>query len=148
MNNYQQTILRRAAKILENSLRNYEVTIQGSSDVKMYCQTKIGISENEQFMVLFLDTQNRLIQSEIMFTGTINAASVYPREVVKRALELNAASVIFSHNHPSGVVTPSQADKLITDRLKQALALLDISVLGHVIVSGSESYAFSEAGLL
>lgn len=148
MNNYQKTILKRAAKILENSLRDYEITISGSHDVKMYCQTKIGTGENEQFMVLFLDTQNRLIQSEIMFTGTINAASVYPREVVKRALELNATNVILSHNHPSGVVTPSQADKLITDRLKQALALLDISVLDHVIVSGSESYAFSEAGLL
>lgn len=148
MNNYQQTILRRAAKILENSLRSYEITIQGSCDVKMYCQTKIGTSENEQFMVLFLDTQNRLIESEIMFQGTINAASVYPREVVKRALELNAANVILSHNHPSGIVTPSQADKNITDRLKQALTLLDISVLDHVIVSGSNSYAFSESGLI
>ena len=97
--------------------------------------------------MLFLDSQNRILEFKELFRGTINAASVYPREVVKEVLELNAASVILAHNHPSGVTTPSQADKLITTKLQQALNLIDVSVLDHIII-GENTYSFAEHGLI
>jgi DNA repair protein RadC len=96
---------------------------------------------------LFLDNRNRVITFEKMFYGTIDGASVYPREVVRMALKTNAAAVIFAHNHPSGVAEPSQADEQITQRLKEALALVDIRVLDHLIV-GDEVVSFAERGLL
>ncbi len=98
--------------------------------------------------MLFLDTQNRLLASEEMFSGTLMQTSVYPREVVKRAMHHNAASVIFAHNHPSGIAQQSQADELITKQLKQALALVDVKVLDHFIVAGNNTMSFSERGLL
>lgn len=104
--------------------------------------------QQEVFTVLYLDSQNRLIKDEILFYGTINAASVYPREVVKAALKNNAASVIFAHNHPSGIAEPSQADKLITNKLQQALQLVDISVLDHIIVGGETCVSFAQRGLI
>ena len=99
-------------------------------------------------MVLYLDNQNQLIKDEVLFYGTINAASVYPREVVKAALRNNAAALILAHNHPSGVAEPSQADKLITTKLQQALALVDINVLDHIIVGGENCVSFAERGLI
>ncbi len=99
-------------------------------------------------MVLYLDSQNQLIKDEVLFYGTINAASVYPREVVKAALRNNAAALILAHNHPSGVAEPSQADKLITTKLQQALALIDINVLDHIIVGGENCVSFAERGLI
>jgi len=95
-----------------------------------------------------LDSQNQLIKDEVLFYGTINAASVYPREVVKAALRNNAAALILAHNHPSGVAEPSQADKLITTKLQQALALIDINVLDHIIVGGENCVSFAERGLI
>jgi DNA repair protein RadC len=97
---------------------------------------------------LFLDNQHRVIQFEELFIGTLDSASVYPREVIKRALQHNAAAVIFAHNHPSGVVEPSPADKQLTIKLKQALALLDISVLDHFIIGDGQPYSFAEHGLI
>lgn len=102
----------------------------------------------EVFVCLFLDNQHRLIRYEEMFYGTIDGASVYPREVVRRALELNAAAVIFAHNHPSGVVEPSNADRRITERLKSALDLVDIRVLDHLVVGDTAVTSFAENGLL
>lgn len=104
--------------------------------------------QQEVFMVLYLDSQNQLIKDEVLFYGTINAASVYPREVVKAALRNNAAALILAHNHPSGVAEPSQADKLITTKLQQALALIDINVLDHIIVGGENCVSFAERGLI
>jgi DNA repair protein RadC len=104
--------------------------------------------EHEIFACLFLNNQNCLIAHEILFRGTIDAATVHPREVVKRALQLNAAAVIFAHNHPSGVTEPSTGDKYMTDKLKQALFLLDIRTLDHFIVSKGGSYSFAENGML
>ncbi|MFY8274010.1 RadC family protein [Pseudoalteromonas sp. SSDWG2] len=104
--------------------------------------------QRELFLVMFLDTQNRLITHEVMFQGTIDAASVYPREVVKAALKYNAAAVIFAHNHPSGIAEPSQADKLITNKLTQSLALVDIRVLDHIVVGGSTCISFAQVGYL
>jgi DNA repair protein RadC len=109
---------------------------------------RIADREREVFCVMYLDTQHRMIAIDELFFGTIDAASVYPREVVKAALAVNAAAVCFSHNHPSGVVDPSEADKRITERLSQALALMDIRVLDHIIVSTQGAYSFAQHGLL
>lgn len=102
----------------------------------------------ESFVTLFLNAQNRLIAVEEMFRGTLTQTAVYPREIVKRALELNAVGTIFAHNHPSGVSEPSSADIRLTERLKQALALVDISVLDHLVIAGGTAASFAERGLL
>ena len=99
-------------------------------------------------MVLFLDPQNRVQAQESLFEGTLTQANVYPREVVKRALYHNAASVIFAHNHPSGIAEPSRADENLTQALKSALALVDVRVLDHFIVAGNSIISFAERGLL
>jgi DNA repair protein RadC len=104
--------------------------------------------EFESFVALFLDSQHRLISLHELFRGTLTQTSVYPREVVKAALRTNAAAVIFSHNHPSGVAEPSQADQQLTTALKQALALVDVRVLDHFIVAGASVLSFAERGLL
>jgi DNA repair protein RadC len=116
--------------------------------VREYLGLTIGRLPYEVFMALFLDAQNRLISDETLFTGTLTQTSVYPREVVRRALEKNAAAVIFAHNHPSGLAEPSRADELLTRTLREALALVDIRVLDHVIVAGNASVSFAERGLL
>lgn len=113
-----------------------------------YLIAKLGGFEHEVFSALFLDAKHRLIQYVEMFRGTIDSASVYPREVVKEALRLNAAAVIFAHNHPSGNPEPSQADKVLTQRLKEALALVDVRSLDHIIVAGQSTVSFAELGLL
>jgi len=100
------------------------------------------------FVALFLDAQNRLLVAEELFRGTLTQTSVYPREVVKRALALNAAAVIFAHNHPSGVAEPSRSDEMLTASLRQALALVDVRVLDHLIVAGPAIVSFAERGLL
>ena len=102
----------------------------------------------EVFACLFLDNKHRIIELEELFRGTIDGASVYPREVTKRALHHNAAAVIFAHNHPSGIAEPSQADRLITDKLKQALSLFDIRVLDHFIIGDGMPFSFAEHGLI
>ena len=112
-----------------------------------YLSAKLAGRENECFAVLFLDNRNRLIEYREMFYGTIDASAVYPREVLKAALELNAAAVLFAHNHPSGDTEPSMADQRITARLKDALSLVEIRVLDHFIV-GREVLSFLERGLL
>jgi DNA repair protein RadC len=116
--------------------------------VRDFLRTKLAGFTYEVFSVMFLDNRHRLIAFVEMFRGTIDGASVYPREVVKEALRHNAAAVIFAHNHPSGVAEPSQADELITLRLKDALGLVDIRVLDHVIVAGNETTSFAARGLI
>jgi DNA repair protein RadC len=108
----------------------------------------LGGRDHEVFVVALLDSRHRLIACEELFRGTIDGASVHPREVVKVALMLNAAAVIFAHNHPSGVTDPSQADELITRRLREALALIDVRVLDHMIVGNGSVLSFSERGLI
>jgi DNA repair protein RadC len=102
----------------------------------------------ERFSVMFLDSQNRLIEVETMFTGTLSQTSVYPREVARAALRHNAAAVVLSHNHPSGNTRPSRADECLTQTLKQALMLLDIRVLDHIITAGGQSASMAEMGLV
>lgn len=113
-----------------------------------YLRIMLAQREHEVFMVLFLDAQNRVIAPEEMFRGTLTQTSVYPREVVKRALSLNAAAVILAHNHPSGVAEPSRADEFLTQSLRSALALVDIRVLDHIVIAGSNATSFAERGLL
>jgi len=116
--------------------------------VKDYLCLLLQGRAQEVFVVLFLDSQNRLILADELFRGTLNQTAVYPREVVRRALELNAAAVILAHNHPSGVAEPSQADRVLTDALRAALRHLEMPVLDHIIVAGSCSYSFAEHGHL
>ena len=116
--------------------------------VRDYLRIMLAQRDHEVFMVLFLDAQNRVIAPEEMFRGTLTQTSVYPREVVKRALSLNAAAVILAHNHPSGVAEPSRADEFLTQSLRSALALVDIRVLDHIVIAGSNATSFAERGLL
>ncbi len=116
--------------------------------VRDYLRLALGGRPHEVFLCIWLDAQHRVIKSEELFRGTLTQTSVYPREVVKAALAVNAAAVIFSHNHPSGVAQPSQADELLTRNLKDALALVDVKVLDHFIVAGAQAISFAERGLL
>ncbi len=116
--------------------------------VKQYLQLHIGSRPYEVFAVLFLDAQHRLIVLEELFRGTLTQTSVYPREVVTRALHHQAAAVVLSHNHPSGSIEPSRADESLTQTLRAALSLIDVRVLDHVIVSAGQSYSMAEKGLL
>ena len=116
--------------------------------VRDYLKLSIGSKGHEVFFALFLDAQHRLLAADELFRGTLAQTSVYPREVVKRALEVNAAAIVFAHNHPSGVAEPSRADEMLTDTLRHALDLVDIRTLDHFIVAGSTVYSFSEHGKL
>jgi DNA repair protein RadC len=140
--------------VLEMARRHFSEILQTgdaltSPDItRAYLSTQLRGYTFEVFACLFLDNQHRVIQFEELFRGTIDQASVYPREVIKRALYHNAAAIIFAHNHPSGINEPSRADKLITEKLTQALALLEIRVLDHFIVGNGMPYSFAEHGLL
>jgi DNA repair protein RadC len=116
--------------------------------VKQYLQLHLSARKHEVFAVLFLDVQNRLIALEEMFRGTLTQTSVYPREVVLRALHHQASAVVLSHNHPSGTVQPSRADEMLTQTLKTTLALIDVRVLDHVIVAPGQALSMAERGLL
>jgi DNA repair protein RadC len=116
--------------------------------VKHYLTLQLDGHSQELFGVMFLDGQHRLIQYEVMFTGTLTQTSVYPREVVRRALLLNAAAVVLAHNHPSGVAEPSRADEYLTQSLASALKLVDVRVLDHIVVGRGQTVSLAERGLL
>lgn len=116
--------------------------------VREFLRLTLSGKEHEVFLALFLDAQNRVIETEELFRGTLTQTSVYPREVVKRALYYNCGAIIFGHNHPSGVAEPSHADETLTHALKQALALVDVKVLDHFIVANNAVLSFSERGLI
>lgn len=116
--------------------------------VKDYLRLRLAGHDHEVFAVLFLDAQHRLLWMEEMFRGTLTQTSVYPREVVKRALAKNAAAVVLAHNHPSGAAEPSRADEFLTQSIKSALALVDVRVLDHLVVGHTEVVSFAERGLL
>jgi len=117
-------------------------------DTKRYLVLEMCRLDHEVFSCIFLDSKHRVLGFDRLFTGTIDGAAVYPREVVKKALQYNAAAVILAHNHPSGVSEPSRADELITRRLKEALALVDIRVLDHIIIGGCDTVSLAERGVL
>lgn len=140
-------VLELARRALAEQLRERAV-LQAPQDVKHYLQLQLGGRSHEVFAVLFLDSQHRLLALEELFRGTLSQTSVYPREVVVRALHHNASAVVLAHNHPSGSVEPSRADELITQTLKAALALVDVRVLDHVIVAPGQALSLAERGLI
>ena len=142
-----QAIFEMSRRALGEQLLEKNV-FESPQQVHDFLVLKLGNLNKEVFLVLFLDAQHRLQATEEMFSGSLMQTSVYPREVVKRAMHHNAAAVIFAHNHPSGVAKQSQADELITKQLKQALALVDVKVLDHFIVAGNQTMSFVERGLL
>ncbi|GMQ90637.1 MAG: DNA repair protein RadC [Gammaproteobacteria bacterium] len=123
-------------------------TLSSAKDAENYLHVRLGDREQEVFCCVFLDNRHRVLAFEELFYGTINGTVVYSREIVKRALWHNAAAVILAHNHPSGVAEPSQADEVLTARLKEALALIDVRVLDHVVIGDRQTVSFSERGLL
>lgn len=144
----EQIIDQAKAILLEALQRPNSETMSDPTTVRQFLTLSLADKQREIFACLYLDNQHRLIKYEELFKGTIDSASVYPREVVKAALQHNAAAVIFAHNHPSGIATPSQADKDITQRLKQALATVDIRTLDHFVVGHDETVSFAEKGYL
>lgn len=142
-----QAVLEMGRRHLSASMKEGDL-LTSPDLVRRYLSAQLRHHAQEVFAVLFLDNQNRLIAYEEMFFGTIDGASVYPREVVKKALAKNAAAVILSHNHPSGIAEPSQADQRITRRLQEALQLVDVRVIDHMVVGDKEVISFAERGLL
>ncbi|MGI1696795.1 JAB domain-containing protein [Escherichia marmotae] len=143
-----QRTVKRALTLLDRHLRETGVAFTSTQAARDWLKLKMAGLEREEFMVLYLNQQNQLIAHEILFAGSISSTEVHPREVVKRALYFNAAAVILAHNHPSGDTSPSKADKTITQRLVQALQLVDIRVPDHLIVGGTQILSFAEHGLL
>jgi len=137
----------KALKILHSRIVSTSFTADSSTSVKNYLKLKLRTKKREVFSVLFLDSQNKLIEYDEMFKGTISSASVYPREIARKALLLNCSSVILSHNHPSGVSIPSESDINITKQIKKCLGLFNIRILDHVII-GDDIYSFAESGVL
>jgi len=142
-----QDVIDKALSILEERHRPGE-PLKSVVATRQLLRVKLGEVPYEVFGCLFLDNRHRLIEMGELFRGTVDGAAVYPREVVKKALSVNAAAVIFYHNHPSGVCEPSQADLTLTRRLKEALGLVDCRVLDHFVVSHSESVSMAERGLM
>ena len=140
-------VLELASRAMAQQLREREI-FSSPGAVKHYLQLHLAREPHEQFAVMFLDAQNRLIEMEVMFRGTLTQTSVYPREIVVRALQQEAASVVLAHNHPSGTVQPSRADEALTHTVKAALALVDVRVLDHVIVAPGDALSMAERGLL
>ena len=142
-----QAMLELSQRHLREQLEDRDV-LTSSELTRQYLRARLGKYEHEVFACLFLDNQHRVVNLEELFSGTIDGAAVYPREVVKRCLHNNAAAVIFAHNHPSGIAEPSQADVSITQRLKIALNTIDVRVLDHIVVGGRDVVSFAERGLL
>lgn len=140
-------IIRRALEILEARVARGDA-MDSPKIVRSWLAVRSAGLDREVFSVMFLDAQHRLVAFEEMFRGTLNQTSVYPREVVRRALAHNAAAVVLHHNHPSGVAQPSKADEVLTKTLKSALALVDCRVLDHFVTGGAECVSMAELGLV
>ncbi|MGK2895352.1 RadC family protein [Klebsiella michiganensis] len=143
-----QHTIREALTLLEQQLREPGAAFTSTTAVRDWLRLQLATLEREEFVVLFLDNQHRLLAHDTLFTGTINHTQVHPREVVKAALRHNSAALIVAHSHPSGLAEPSQADRQITERLKQALDLVGIHLLDHLVVGGMDVVSFSERGWL
>lgn len=144
----ERRMVDKALEILGAYMRGPLPVFSTPNSVRQYTCLHLGALPYEAFGVLFLDSQHRLIAYESMFRGTLTQTSVYPREVVIQALAHNAASVVLTHNHPSGILAPSKADVALTETLKRALELVDVRVLDHMIVSGNQAVSMVELGLL
>lgn len=145
----QNAVIRAALRILETRARYATgAMIDGNSDAEKYLRLALGGEEREIFGVMFLDASGQMIQFERMFMGSITSAAVYPREIVKAAMRLNAASAIVAHNHPSGDAEPSDEDIAITNRIKAALELVDVRLLDHFIVTARKVTSLAGRGFL
>lgn len=144
----EEHLIQSAIHLLETRLRQPGKAFNSSTATRDWLRLQLAHQEREIFMVLYLDNQNRLLEKETLFLGTINSTEIHPREIVKGALRHNAAAVILAHNHPSGCIEPSQADKTITQRLVQALGLVEVRVLDHLIVGRTDILSFAEHGLV
>jgi len=142
-----QAVFELSRRAMMESLQR-DSALTSPKETQNYLLHLLGNEQREVFWCLFLDNQHRIIASEALFYGTIDQANVYPREVIKACLRHNAAAVIFAHNHPSGSTEPSQADKKMTHRLHEALALVDIRMLDHIIVAGSSTVSMAELGMI
>ncbi|BFM18950.1 hypothetical protein R50073_51330 (plasmid) [Maricurvus nonylphenolicus] len=143
----ENQVIEEAKQLLYNRMTNRQYEqFSSPSAVRDFLRLHLAERKCEIFYCLFLDSQHRLLEDRELFKGTIDGCSVYPREVVRATLEINAAAVILAHNHPSGVAEPSNADRQITDRLKNALALVDVRVLDHFVVGDNEVVSFAERG--
>jgi DNA repair protein RadC len=143
----EEEILEAARTLLAHRIRRGR-PLSSPRHTREFLRLELAALEHEIFALLFLDNRHRVIEFVPLFRGTVDGASVHPREVVKEALARNAAAVILAHNHPSGIAEPSQADELITNRIRDALALVDIRVLDHLVVTGDAIVSFAERGLL
>lgn len=145
---HEDWIIRQAITLLEHRIFKAGPMLECPAAVRDYLHLKLVAEPNEIFAVVFLDCQNQVLAYDPLFRGTVNQTAVYPRVVVQRALELNASALILAHQHPSGLTDPSVADRALTDRLKCALALVEVRVLDHFIFGKGSPYSFAEAGLL
>jgi len=143
----KQSVIRLALSVLSQRHRPGR-RLTSPDRTREYLRLKLGGRQREVFGALYLDAQHRILQYAELFEGTIDGAAVYPRVVVQRALEANAAAVVLFHNHPSGVAEPSAADRAITDRLRDSLALIDVRVLDHLVVCAGDVVSFAERGLV
>ncbi|SET71371.1 RadC family protein [Thalassotalea agarivorans] len=144
----EQELIEEAKNILYKRMLNEGKELDSPKAVRDYLHLALGEEEREVFAVIFLNNRHQVIEFEKMFFGTIDSSAVYPREIAKAALKHNSAALIIAHNHPSGDMTPSNADKQITTRIVDAMGLLDIRVLDHFIVGNDSPYSFAEHGLL
>jgi len=142
-----QAVLEMSRRHLQEKLEKGDI-LSSPKDTQQFLHACLANYNHEVFAAVFLDNRHQIITFKELFNGTLDGASVYPREVVKLALQLNAAAIIFAHNHPSGISAPSQADKQITQKLKDALALVEVRVLDHFIVGDDGGYSFAEHGLI
>ena len=144
----EDEIIARALDILARRMRNSGVLLDSPAVVRDWLRLRVGGKPHEEFGVIWLNARHEVAEADEMFRGTLTQTSVYPREVVKEALRINAAAVILYHNHPSGSLEPSSADQILTRTLKDALALVDVRVLDHFIVTPHATMSFAERGLL
>lgn len=145
---HEDWIIQQAIALLEKRVFKAGPALSSPAAVRDYLRLKLVVEPNEVFAVVFLDSQHQVLAFEPLFKGSVDQTSVYPRVVVQRALALNASALILAHQHPSGVTEPSVADRALTDRLKAALAMVDVRVVDHFIVGKGNPYSFAEAGLL
>ncbi|HBZ3553125.1 TPA: DNA repair protein RadC [Klebsiella pneumoniae] len=146
MTPYAQRTIRRAINLLDKYLRQPGIAFISSTAARDWLRLLLAGQEREVFMVLYLDNQHCLLESETLFAGSVNQVQVHPREVVKSALRFNAAAVVLAHNHPSGDPEPSKADRQLTDRLKEVLGLVDVKTLDHLVVGQDDIVSFAERG--
>ena len=137
-----------AACSFKDKAEKQKISFKNKNQLISYLRNDIGFSKNEEFKVLFLNSVNEIIETEILFTGTIDKSAVYPRKILERALYHNARSIVFVHNHPSGNVSPSEKDIELTEEMKKFFKIVDINVLDHIIITKNSHFSFLEEGII